>query len=67
MTGLYPVTVNTETETAHVVRVAGKILGSENVGGNPNLPLMGSEDFSFFLMVSQELAKIGRIAFQTLN
>ena len=44
----YPATVNSEAETERCIRVAGEILGQENVDDDAS-PLMGSEDFSFML------------------
>mmetsp|Transcript_51763 Transcript_51763/g.59464 ORF Transcript_51763/g.59464 Transcript_51763/m.59464 type:complete len:399 (-) Transcript_51763:23-1219(-) len=44
---LYPATVNTPKETQIVKDVAKEIYGEDNVS-EENLPLMASEDFSFF-------------------
>lgn len=43
----YPVTESTEAEAEHVRQAAVKIVGTERVVRNP--PVMGAEDFSFFL------------------
>jgi hippurate hydrolase len=45
---VYPPTINHKRETEFAVRVAGSIVGSENVDPDRR-PLMGSEDFSFML------------------
>jgi amidohydrolase len=45
---MYPPTVNHKRETEFAVRVAGSIVGAENVQPN-HKPLMGSEDFAFML------------------
>ncbi|MCX7085994.1 MAG: M20 family metallopeptidase [Methylococcales bacterium] len=44
----YPVTFNTETETAIALQAARAIAGTEGVNTNPT-PSMGSEDFAFML------------------
>jgi len=44
----YPVTLNTERETAIAVKVATKLVGPEAVNLQP-LPSLGSEDFAFML------------------
>jgi hippurate hydrolase len=44
----YPPVVNTETETGSAVKAAVRAAGAERVDGNCT-PLMGSEDFSYFL------------------
>lgn len=44
----HPPTVNTPDETALAVRAAGAVAGAEGVDGNTE-PLMGSEDFAYFL------------------
>jgi hippurate hydrolase len=44
----YPVTCNTEAETAIAVSVAQELVGIDNVNCQP-IPSMGSEDFSFML------------------
>ena len=45
---MYPPTVNHKTEVEHLVRVAGKYFGPEQVKPD-DLPLTASEDFSYFL------------------
>jgi hippurate hydrolase len=44
----YPVTRNTEAETAIAIEVAQELVGIDNVNLQP-VPSMGSEDFSFML------------------
>jgi hippurate hydrolase len=44
----YPVTSNTDAETAIAIEVAQSLVGIDNVDLNPQ-PSMGSEDFSFML------------------
>ncbi|NOR70157.1 MAG: M20/M25/M40 family metallo-hydrolase, partial [Methylomarinum sp.] len=44
----YPVTSNSETETAIAIEVAQALVGIDNVDLSPQ-PSMGSEDFSFML------------------
>jgi len=44
----YPSTHNTDKETEHVIRVGKKVLGEENVGEGPGLPVYATEDFSYF-------------------
>ncbi len=44
----YPVTSNSEAETAIAISVAQKVVGIDNVDLQP-IPSMGSEDFSFML------------------
>ncbi|NOQ63332.1 MAG: M20/M25/M40 family metallo-hydrolase, partial [Methyloprofundus sp.] len=44
----YPVTSNTDAETAIAIAVAQELVGVENVNLQP-VPSMGSEDFSFML------------------
>ncbi len=43
----YPATVNHQAQTEHALRVASQVVGEDRVG--PFRPVMGSEDFSFFL------------------
>jgi len=45
---MYPALVNTPDETAHVERIGGEIFGGENVGTD-ELPMLGAEDFAYFL------------------
>ena len=44
----YPTTINTARETGQAIKVAGHVLGTENVEANCP-PLMGSEDFAWML------------------
>lgn len=44
----YPVTFNSEAETAIALAAAIKVVGKENINTNP-IPSMGAEDFSFML------------------
>ncbi|KAL6045531.1 Hippurate hydrolase [Balamuthia mandrillaris] len=44
----YPVLINTPNESEHVIRVGKKLLGEENVSSK-ELPMLGAEDFAFFL------------------
>lgn len=44
----YPVTYNTDAETAIAIEVAQELVGIDNVDLNPQ-PSMGSEDFSFMI------------------
>lgn len=44
----YPVTVNTDTETEHALRVAQNVAGESAVDGNTP-PIMAGEDFSYML------------------
>ena len=44
----YPATINFADETDFAIKIAGDIVGSENVEGN-TLPTMGAEDFAFML------------------
>lgn len=44
----YPVSINDPQATAHAVRIASELVGSENVEGAMK-PVMGGEDFSFML------------------
>ncbi len=45
---MYPVLVNTPVETAHVERAARAVLG-EGAVTSTNLPMLGAEDFAYFL------------------
>ena len=45
----YPVTINPKTETEHIFRIAKKYFGAERVS-SLDLPMTGSEDFSYYLM-----------------
>ena len=54
--------VNHETETAHVVRVAGKELGSAMVGDSEELPVLGGEDFAYFTQASMRTCAHARRA-----
>lgn len=44
----YPVTFNTDKETAIALEAATKVVGKNNINTNPT-PSMGSEDFAFML------------------
>jgi len=46
----FPPVYNCEKETEHVIRVAKKVFGEENVSEG-KLPLFGGEDFSYFTKV----------------
>jgi amidohydrolase len=45
----YPATVNSKTETEHVIRLTKEHFG-ENFYTSFDLPITGSEDFSFYLL-----------------
>ena len=48
MIDYYPAVVNHPEQTDHIIRLAKKYIGEENFS-NAELPMMASEDFSYFL------------------
>lgn len=48
MEQMYPVLINTDEHTAHVLRLATEQFGADNVSA-AQLPMLGAEDFSYFL------------------
>lgn len=44
----YPAVINHKEQTEHVIRLAKKYIGEENFS-QEDLPMMASEDFSYFL------------------
>ena len=49
ITDIYPPTVNPKTEAGHVERIAKRYFGEDMVNDN-DIPVTGSEDFSYFLL-----------------